>query len=78
MHHAPVGNRTLVVQFGSRPRRIAPNPESKSLFIGNMSFTMTDEDLAELFKDVKNCVDVRVAMDRYLFFAPQIFFFFHD
>ena len=40
------------------------NPPSKTLFIGNMSFEMTDRDLNNLFKGIKNVVDVRVAIDR--------------
>ncbi len=37
---------------------------SKTLFIGNMSFEMSDKDLNELFRDVHNVIDVRVAIDR--------------
>jgi len=40
------------------------NPPSKTLFIGNMSFEMTDRDLNNLFKGVRNVIDVRVAIDR--------------
>lgn len=40
------------------------NPPSKTLFIGNMSFEMTDRDLNNLFKGIRNVVDVRVAIDR--------------
>jgi nucleolin len=48
-------------QMGSqRPK----NPPSKTLFIGNMSFEMTDRDLNNLFRGVRNVVDVRVAIDR--------------
>ena len=65
--------RNLVVQF-HRPRPNAPsrgaggefaqNPPSKTLFIGNMSFEMSDKDLNDLFRNVRNVVDVRVAIDR--------------
>jgi RNA recognition motif-containing protein len=65
--------RNLVVQF-HRPRANAPargvngefvvNPPSKTLFIGNMSFEMSDKDLNDLFRDIRNVVDVRVAIDR--------------
>ena len=51
---AAYGNRA------SRPR----NPPSKTLFIGNMSFEMTDRDLNNLFRGIRNVVDVRVAIDR--------------
>jgi nucleolin len=46
----------------SRPRQ--PNDPSKTLFIGNMSFEMSDKDLNDLFREVRNVVDVRVAIDR--------------
>lgn len=41
-----------------------PNEPSKTLFIGNMSFEMSDKDLNDLFREVRNVVDVRVAIDR--------------
>jgi nucleolin len=46
-----------------RPRKPL-NPPSKTLFIGNMSFEMTDRDLNALFRGIKNVIDVRVAIDR--------------
>lgn len=65
MHMASFLGRRLNVQYVNRSdMRIKNNPESKTLFIGNLSFNTTDEDLNELFKDVAGCVDVRVAMDR--------------
>lgn len=47
----------------SRPGNLA-KPPSRTLFIGNMSYEMTDKDLNELFREVKNVLDVRVAIDR--------------
>lgn len=41
-----------------------PNPPSRTLFIGNMSFEMSDRDLNDLFREIRNVVDVRVAIDR--------------
>jgi nucleolin len=41
-----------------------PSPPSKTLFIGNMSFEMSDKDLNDLFRDLRNVLDVRVAIDR--------------
>lgn len=65
MHQAPFHGRRLNVQYVNRGDvRIKENPESKTLFIGNLSFNTTDDDLNELFKDIAGCVDVRVAMDR--------------
>lgn len=40
------------------------NSATKTLFIGNMSFDMSDRDLNNLFREVKNVIDVRVAIDR--------------
>jgi nucleolin len=65
--------RNLVVQFhapkeNSRSRgdggAIVNNPPSKTLFIGNMSFEMSDKDLNDLFREIRNVMDVRVAIDR--------------
>jgi nucleolin len=49
-----------------RPERksIGPKSPTNSLYIGNLSFDMSDMDLHDLFKDMKNVVDVRVAVDR--------------
>jgi nucleolin len=71
--------RNLVVQFhrpktntstntnsraGGASGGFAYNPPSKTLFIGNMSFEMSDKDLNDLFRDIRNVMDVRVAIDR--------------
>jgi len=61
--------RRMAVQYHKKresnltqPRE--PNTPSKTLFIGNMSFEMSDKDLNDLFREVRNVVDVRVAIDR--------------
>jgi nucleolin len=62
--------RRLAVQFHRRREPISlskprqPNEPSKTLFIGNMSFEMSDKDLNDLFREVRNVIDVRVAIDR--------------
>ncbi|KAF2636173.1 RNA binding domain-containing protein [Massarina eburnea CBS 473.64] len=65
--------RNLVVQFhkpkpNSKTRTpegsYQANPPSKTLFIGNMSFEMSDKDLNDMFRDIRNVMDVRVAIDR--------------
>lgn len=62
--------RNLVVQYHAPKPRAASNsafganPPSKTLFIGNMSFEMSDKDLNDLFRDIRNVMDVRVAIDR--------------
>ena len=53
----------------SRPQRgnqtfREPHAPTKTLFIGNMAFDMSDRDLNNLFREIKNVVDVRVAIDR--------------
>ncbi|UPX11795.1 uncharacterized protein EKO05_0002383 [Ascochyta rabiei] len=65
--------RNLVCQFHkarnssmtrSPTGRQEENPPAKTLFIGNMSFEMSDKDLNDLFRDIRNVMDVRVAIDR--------------
>ena len=61
--------RRLSVQWSnprSRTARVGgvKNPPTKTLFIGNMSFELSDQDLNDLFRDIKNVLDVRVAIDR--------------
>ncbi|KAF2198432.1 hypothetical protein GQ43DRAFT_443347 [Delitschia confertaspora ATCC 74209] len=66
--------RNMIVQYQRpRPQRLnqraqqpyeAKNPPSRVLFIGNMSFQMSDKDLSDLFRDIRNVMDVRVAIDR--------------
>ncbi|KAL9608371.1 MAG: hypothetical protein Q9167_006785 [Letrouitia subvulpina] len=59
--------RRMAVQpaFQKAPKRKeSPSGPTRTLFIGNISFDMTDKELADLFRDVKGVVDVRVAIDR--------------
>lgn len=63
--------RRLSVQFsvpratGLRRSTTAPKaPPSRTLFIGNMSFELSDQDLNDLFREIRNVLDVRVAIDR--------------
>ncbi|KAH8732895.1 hypothetical protein GQ44DRAFT_696630 [Phaeosphaeriaceae sp. PMI808] len=67
--------RNLVVQYHrAKPRSGSgigngnfahePSAPSNTLFIGNMSFEMSDKDLNDLFRDIRNVMDVRVAIDR--------------
>ena len=60
--HAKRGPRES--PYGPLRQDRAPHPPTKTLFIGNMSFDMSDRDLNSLFREVKNVVDVRVAIDR--------------
>jgi nucleolin len=62
--------RRMIVNF--RAPVVAPRPSlrarsnepTRTLFIGNMSYDMTDQDLNDLFRDIRNVIDVRVAIDR--------------
>ncbi|KAG8530698.1 uncharacterized protein KY384_004054 [Bacidia gigantensis] len=54
-------NRTMKTPTRDGRPKMTP---TRTLFIGNMSFEMSDRDLNELFRSVKNVVDVRVAIDR--------------
>ena len=47
----------------NRPLR-EPGRPSRTLFVGNLSYDMSDRDLNELFRDVRGVLDVRVAIDR--------------
>lgn len=49
---------------GLRNNRPQVDGPTKTLFIGNMPFDMSDRDLNNLFSSLKNIVDVRVAIDR--------------
>lgn len=50
-------------RFPNRPPR-EPHAPTRTLFIGNMAFDLSDRDLNNLFREVKNVTDVRVAIDR--------------
>ncbi|TVY14591.1 ribonucleoprotein-like protein [Lachnellula arida] len=64
-HQEVFEGRRLVVNYQNKTRRNeATNPPSKTLFIGNLAFEMSDADLNKLFRDIRNVVDVRVAIDR--------------
>lgn len=58
--------RRLVVNYMAKTSRSQrdSNPPSKTLFIGNLAFEMSDADLNKLFRDIRNVLDVRVAIDR--------------
>ncbi|KAK3059207.1 hypothetical protein LTR09_000773 [Extremus antarcticus] len=67
------GRRMAVQYHVRRERRAGPgpgrsdkasNPPSKTLFIGNMSYQMSDRDLNDLFREIRDVLDVRVAIDR--------------
>lgn len=62
------GRRVLVQFTAAGPRagrdRVAPSQPTRSLYIGNLAYDLTDRELNELFKSVRNVIEVRVAVDR--------------
>jgi len=66
MHGLHVDGRRITVQYVAKPEanHKENNAPSRTLFIGNLAFEITDKDLNDLFKDIQNCTDVRVAVDR--------------
>ena len=70
-HQQTYEGRRISVQFtaarsGNRSNAVnTPKGDpTKTLFIGNMSFEMSDQDLNDLFRTIENVIDVRVAIDR--------------
>jgi RNA recognition motif-containing protein len=47
-----------------RTERQPMSTPTAQLFIGNIPFETTDAELNRLFKDIANCTDIRVAVDR--------------
>lgn len=57
--------RQIIVNYSAQTsRNRVANPESKTLFVGNLAFEMSDADLNKLFRDIRHVLDVRVAIDR--------------
>ncbi|PYI03885.1 RNA-binding domain-containing protein [Aspergillus sclerotiicarbonarius CBS 121057] len=66
MHLRLYEGRRVTLQFAQTNvnSRQDAAPPSKTLYIGNLPFEMTDRDINEMFKDIQNVIDVRVAVDR--------------
>ncbi|EED13412.1 nucleic acid-binding protein [Talaromyces stipitatus ATCC 10500] len=61
------GRRVLVQFSASGPSEKQSRPKSKptrSLYIGNLAYDLSDRELNDIFKSVRNVVEVRVAVDR--------------
>ncbi|KGO78290.1 Transcription factor, fungi [Penicillium italicum] len=57
--------REVVVQFSNSTYRTALDGKpSKTLYIGNVPYELTDQDLQDLFDDVSGVTDVRIPVDR--------------
>jgi len=63
-----LGGRRILVNY-SRPLFVAkkverPTEPTSTLFVGNLSYNLTDRDLNNLFRPLRNIRDVRIAIDR--------------
>jgi nucleolin len=58
------GRRVLVNYAHVRSNNALSLPPSNTLYIGNLAFDITDRDLNDMFSDIRNVIDVRVAVDR--------------
>lgn len=57
--------REVVVQFSNTTyRSMAEAKPSKTLYIGNVPYELTDQDLQDLFEDIHGITDVRIPVDR--------------
>ncbi|KAG4432703.1 hypothetical protein IFR05_011803 [Cadophora sp. M221] len=66
-HETILDGRRLIVNYMNKTRReprMGNSEPTKTLFIGNLAFEMSDADLNKLFRDIRNVIDVRVAIDR--------------
>ncbi|KAE8148427.1 hypothetical protein BDV25DRAFT_131245 [Aspergillus avenaceus] len=67
MHMKIFEGRRVFINYANTPLETSarrPKPPSKTIYLGNMPFEMTDRDLNDLFSDVLNVIDVRVNVDR--------------
>ncbi|KAG0154531.1 hypothetical protein PDIDSM_99 [Penicillium digitatum] len=64
-HGGILEGREVVVQFSNSTYRTALDGKpSKTLYIGNVPYELTDQDLQDLFDDVPGVTDVRIPVDR--------------
>jgi RNA recognition motif-containing protein len=57
--------REVVVQFANTTYKSQPDRKpSRTLYIGNIPYELTDQDLQELFADLQGVTDVRIPVDR--------------
>jgi RNA recognition motif-containing protein len=57
--------REVVVQFSNTTyRSMADQKPSRTLYIGNVPYELTDQDLQDLFDDIPGVTDVRIPVDR--------------
>ena len=65
-HGQLFAGRRLAVNFSAKRNPVvrAPAEPSSTLFVGNLSYEITDKELNNLFRPLRNIRDVRVAIDR--------------
>ncbi|KAJ5153829.1 uncharacterized protein N7500_009268 [Penicillium coprophilum] len=64
-HGGIMEGREVVVQFSNTTyRSMAESKPSKTLYIGNVPYELTDQDLQDLFDDIPGVIDVRIPVDR--------------
>lgn len=65
-HGQLFAGRRLAVNFSAKRNPVvrAPAQPSSTLFVGNLSYEITDKELNNLFRPLRNIRDVRVAIDR--------------
>ncbi|KAJ5781156.1 hypothetical protein N7457_006316 [Penicillium paradoxum] len=64
-HGGILEGREVVVQFANTTYKSqADRKPSKTLFIGNIPYELTDQDLQELFEDIPDVTDIRIPVDR--------------
>lgn len=70
MHMQVFEGRRLALNFARAnfpaavERQNEPKAPTRTIYIGNIPFEMTDRELNDMFKDLHNLIDVRVAVDR--------------
>ncbi|OQE13310.1 hypothetical protein PENFLA_c050G08509 [Penicillium flavigenum] len=64
-HGGILEGREVVVQFSNTTyRAMADTKPSKTVYIGNLPYELTDQDLQDLLADLQGVTDVRIPVDR--------------
>ncbi|KOS48579.1 hypothetical protein ACN38_g442 [Penicillium nordicum] len=64
-HGGVFEGREVVVQFSNTTyRSMTDNSPGKTLYMGNVPYELTDQDLQDLFDDISGVTDVRIPVDR--------------
>jgi nucleolin len=65
-HGQVFAGRRLAVNFAAKKQSATrePGEPSPTLFVGNLAYDITDKELNDMFRPLRNIRDVRVAIDR--------------